>query len=124
MYAIRSYYDGTQYRLVVTDNNGCSVTSDPATLSVNEITGITNSSNSPLITNVVLCYGASFSYQVSTSGETPVSYQWKKFVSVGNWENVVDGGVISGATTPTLTFTNGTSAESGEYKVTVTFPFV
>lgn len=109
--------DGTQYRVVITNTDNSSVTSDPAILTVNEITGIT-----PTSTNVTICQGRNSSYQVTTSYPiNVVSYQWKKKDSQGLWVNVTDGGAISGATTNHLVFTGATPSESGKYKVTVVF---
>ena len=109
--------DGTQYQVVITDINNCTVTSNPATLTVNEITGI-----SPSATNVTICQGGNYSYLVTTSYPLNVlSYQWKKWITPGLWVNVTDGGAVSGSTTANLVFTNATPAESGQYKVTVVF---
>lgn len=110
---------GTQYQVVVTNSDGCSVTSSAATLLVNEITGI-----SPTDTNVVKCYGTNYSYTVSTSTPPPgsvISYQWKSSVASGVWNNVVNGVHFSGATTATLNILNGTPAQSADYKVQVIF---
>ncbi|MCG6190126.1 HYR domain-containing protein, partial [Maribellus maritimus] len=113
--------DGTEYRAIISDE--CeTLISDVATLSVNEITGLDPSYSDGSITDITICEGENFSYTVTTSGETPVSYQWKKFISTNNWGNVTNNGIISGSNSATLTFTNATPAESGEYKVTVTFP--
>ena len=109
--------DGTQYQVVITDNNNCTITSNPATLNVNEITGIT-----PISTNVTICQGGNYSYLVTTSyPSNVVSYQWKRWNNPGQWDPITDGGAISGATTANLVFTNATPAESGQYKVTVVF---
>ena len=116
--------DGTEYRVVIVNsaNTACSLTSDPATLFVNRITDIIPSDSNPLITSVIICDGSNFSYQATTNyPANEISYQWKKFVSVGIWNDVVDGGAISGATTDLLTFTGATSAESGSYRVTIVF---
>jgi hypothetical protein len=108
--------DGTQYRVIVT-SSGCSVTSTPATLSVNEITGI-----SPISTNVTQCYGTNYSYTVSTSyPANVVTYQWKSSIASGPWNDVVDGVHFSGAQTASLNIINGTPAESAEYRVYITF---
>ncbi len=114
--------DGAQYQVMVSD--GCSmVASTPVPLTVNRITGIIASETTPSESNVTICGEDNFSYTVTTSGTTPVSYQWKKYNnSLGTWEDILDGGVISGATTNQLTFTAATTAESGEYLVVVTFP--
>lgn len=113
--------DGTQYRVVVWNSTG-SVTSDAATLTINEITDVLPSVSIPLKTNVIRCDSSNFSYRVTTSyPSNVVSYQWKKWVSTGIWADVPDGGAISGATTDQLVFTGATPSESGEYKVTVVF---
>ncbi|QBN19142.1 HYR domain-containing protein [Flavobacterium nackdongense] len=110
---------GTQYQVIITNSNGCSITSSVATLLVNEVTGI-----SPSATNVTQCYGTNYSYTVSTSAPPPgsvVSYQWKSSVASGVWNPVVDGVHYSGATTATLNILNGTPAQSAAYKVQVIF---
>ena len=112
--------DKTEYRVIISD--GCeTVTSDPATLFVNELTGVDPSYSDGSIADITICEGENFSYTVTTSGATPVGYQWKKY-SPGNWDNVTNGGVISGAQSEELIFTGATPSESGKYKVTVTFP--
>ncbi|MCX6322560.1 MAG: hypothetical protein NTX93_12290, partial [Bacteroidia bacterium] len=108
--------DGTKYQVVVSNAN-CSVTSNPATLTVNEITDI-----KPVSTDVTKCYGNNYSYTVTTSYPSNViSYQWKKSVSPGVWVIVTDGGSILGATTNQLNIAGGTPSESGEYRVYITF---
>ncbi|WP_304199868.1 HYR domain-containing protein [Flavobacterium alvei] len=109
--------DGTLFQVIVSNSSGCSVTSSPATLSVNEITGV-----SPLASTVTQCYGTDYSYTVSTSyPANVVSYQWKSSVVSGVWNNVADGTHFSGANTATLNIINGTPSESAEYKVQVIF---
>lgn len=108
--------NGTQYRVIITDPNGCIVTSTPAILTVNEITSIT-----PGNTSTVLCESGSFSFTVATSGNAPTSYQWKKNgVSLTN--GTVNGVITNGATSSTLTITNSSPSETGSYQVTVVFP--
>ena len=109
--------DGTQYRVIITNSDNCSITSSIATLYVNEITGI-----NPISTNVTICQGQNYSYQVTTNHPSNVvSYQWKKWNNPGQWDYVIDGGPISGSTTDHLVFTGATPSESGKYKVTVVF---
>ena len=108
--------NGTQYQVVVS-NGACSVKSSVATLSVNEITGV-----SPTATTVTQCYGTNYSYTASTSYPSNiVSYQWKSSVASGVWNDVVNGAHFSGATTATLNIINGTPTESAEYRVYITF---
>ena len=110
------YPDGTQFQVIVANAN-CSVLSNAVTLSVNTITDI-----SPMATNVTLCYGANYTYTVtSTYPANVVSYQWKKSVASGIWDNVINDGVYSGANTASLTITAGTPTESAEYRVYITF---
>ena len=109
--------NGAQFQVVVSNSNGCSVTSAATTLSVNEIIDIL-----PKATTVTQCYGTNYSYMVSTSyPANVVSYQWKSSVVSGVWNDVVNGTHFSGATTATLNIINGTPAESGEYRVYITF---
>jgi hypothetical protein len=111
---------GSRYRVIVSDING-SATSTDALLTVNEITDIIPSVASPAKTNVILCQGAGFSFTVMTSGTPPVACQWKKYLSPGVWVNLTDNSVISGSQSAVLSFTGATPAESGLYKVNITF---
>lgn len=106
--------DQTEYRVTVTDDCGNSVTSDIATVSVNRITNV------DLVLQEI-CEGFGTSFTVTTSGSTPILYQWRKRNASGNWVNVNDGGAYSGATTATLTINGATPAESGEYSARAQF---
>ena len=113
-WATQASPDRTQYRVTVTDDCGNSVTSDIATLSVNRITNVE-------LVLADICQGFGTSFTVTTSGSTPILYQWRKRNALGNWANVNDGGAYSGATTATLTISNATPAESGEYSARAQF---
>jgi hypothetical protein len=107
--------NGTQYQVVVS-NGTCDISSSIATLTVNGITNITSG------TVLTMCYGSNHFYTVTTSNPSNVvSYQWKKSVASGTWNNIVDGTHYSGATTATLNIINGTPNESAEYRVYITF---
>ncbi|MEO8255325.1 MAG: T9SS sorting signal type C domain-containing protein, partial [Flavobacterium sp.] len=109
------YPHGTQFRVIVS-NGSSSVTSDIATLTVNEITDLSGG------TNVTQCYGTNYFYTVTTTyPENLVSFRWRKSVASGVWNEISDGGAYSGTNTATLKITGGTPAESGEYRVYVTF---
>ena len=101
--------DLTQYKVIITDACG-NITSNAATLRVNDITGIT-----PVTVNTQICEGGSASYTVTTS-IVPLSYQWLK-----DGVPLANGSVYSGATSATLTITNATTSQSGSYQVQVTF---
>ena len=105
--------DGTEYQVIVTDDCG-SVTSAPALLNINTITDIT-----PDNTNTTICSGGSIIYSVTTQG-TVVSYQWLKQNGT-NWDPISDGINYSGTTTSQLSISNATPAQSGSYRVSVTF---
>ncbi|MDQ6608364.1 MAG: hypothetical protein M3Y85_00890, partial [Bacteroidota bacterium] len=108
--------NGTRYQLIITDANGCSVTSDIVTLTVNEIVDITPS-------NITICKGGTISFTLTTSGTTPVSYQWlRNDIPISN--GVVNGVTTTGATSSVITITNATTAESGAYKVVIIFNLV
>ena len=105
---------GAEYRVVVTDAGGTSVTSNPATLTVNRVLTML-----PADMTTTICEGEDATFSATTEGETPISYRWKKYPG---GTDVYDGGSISGATTTTLTFTNATPSDAGEYRLSVTFP--
>jgi hypothetical protein len=109
------YPHGTQFQVIVSDGVS-SITSDIATLTVNEITNVTGG------TNVTQCFGTNYSYTVTTSyPANVVSYRWKKSVASNVWYEISDGAIYSGTDTSTLTITGGTPAESGEYRAYITF---
>ena len=59
--------------------------------------------------------GTSATFNVTADGTGPLAYQWRK-----NNLNLSDGANLSGATTPTLTFTNMALADAGNYAVVIT----
>ena len=105
---------GTLYRVVVSDAAGFVLTSNPATMTVNRVLTMT-----PANVTTTICEGGTATFSATTQGETPSSYQWKKYPG---GSNVIDGGSISGATTTALTFTNAKLTDAGEYKLQVLFP--
>jgi hypothetical protein len=52
-------------------------------------------------------------------GTPPITYQWQHSIN-GTFENVANGGNISGATTATLTITAATEAQGGDYRLIAT----
>ena len=104
--------DGTEYRVVITDDCG-ELISDPALLSINAVTGLSGS------VNFTICDGDGTSYEVTTEGSV-VGYQWS-FNDGTGWVPISDGGAFSGTTTRLLTISDATSAETGAYRVSVTF---
>jgi hypothetical protein len=97
--------DAGSYDVVVT-NIGGSTPSPSATLTVVVPPSITNA---PVSQTVVS--GRSVSFQVSASGGSPLSYQWR-----------VGGANITGATNTTLNLIRVLAGQSGNYDVVVTNP--
>lgn len=64
---------------------------------------------------VTLCAGSNTTFQVSASGEGPLTYQWRR-----NGSNIADGGVFTGTNTPTLTINGVQTANAGTYTCVVT----
>ena len=107
--------NGTEYQVVITD--ACqTLTSDVVLLTVNSITDITPTDENSIICNI----GGSITYAVSTQGSPPAGYQWLK-QNGASWDPIAEGGSYSGTTTSQLTISNATNAQSGSYRVTVTF---
>ncbi|MFO1478198.1 MAG: LamG-like jellyroll fold domain-containing protein [Verrucomicrobiota bacterium] len=66
-------------------------------------------------TNQTAIAGSNASFAVSASGSPPLSYRWLK-----NGFEVLDGGAISGATTPQLILSGVQDQDAGTYSVLVT----
>ncbi len=102
--------DAGTYRLQVQGTCGTVFTVD-VTLTV--IPTITISAQPQ---NKTAAKGSNVTFSVTASGGT-LTYRWQK-----NSVNLTDGGKISGSTLPTLTITNVTSLEAGNYRVVITNP--
>ncbi|MBS4043359.1 MAG: HYR domain-containing protein, partial [Chitinophagaceae bacterium] len=105
----------TNYTLTsVTDANNCVRTSDftnaNASITVNTAPSITTQPITPAAT----CSGSGTQNLSVVATGTNLTYQWRR-----NNVNLIDGSVISGATTSTLTLTNPTTADAGNYDVVV-----
>ncbi len=89
-------------------------TSTTATIPVTVNTPVTGLTVSPATRAV--CLGGSTTFTASTTGGSPVAYQWQRSTDAGaTWTN------ITGATSATLTVSNVTSAMTGyRYRVTTT----
>jgi hypothetical protein len=111
--------NGTMYQVLVSDQNEV-VTSSIAYLTVNQITGI-----SPVgIANFTLNQGVDLQLKVLTSGNSAISYQWIKKFGTNDWRDVLDDSVISGSQSEQLSFMLISVADSGIYKIRVTFPTI
>ena len=107
--------DAGNYTVSVTNSAG-TATSDIAILTL----GVSGGPVAPpvIVTNpssLSLSTGATASFTVAASSTVPLTYQWLK-----DGGTLLDGGAVSGATTPTLTVTGVTSADIGSYTCVVT----
>ncbi|MBD3583989.1 hypothetical protein HC229_15855 [Flavobacterium sp. D33] len=101
----------TLYHVVVSGISPCNpVTSDMATLIVNEAPSITTQ---PLATQSV-CDGGTVSFSVAADGGD-LTYQW-----FNGSTPLANAGNISGANTPTLTINPATMASASNYHVVIT----
>lgn len=98
--------DAGNYKVVVTDTYGKSVTSNTVAVTVNERAELTIV-NHPA--DEVLNEGESTTLSVYAEGEAPLTYQWYK-----------DGVAIEGATEASFSLSNVTAEDAGSYKVVVT----
>lgn len=111
--------DGTLYQVTVSDQIN-QVTSVIASLTVNQISGI-----SPVgVATYTLNQGENLWLKVLTSGNTPLAYQWIKKFGPNDWRNLSDNATISGSQGEQLNFTKIAVADSGTYKIRVSFPTI
>ena len=101
--------DAGTYFVVVQNGLGASVTSSNALLLPSDPS---ISMQPQSITNI---YGSTATFQVTSSGTEPFSYQWHEV----NFGDLNDGGNISGSHTNVLTISNVSSFDAGTYSVTV-----
>ncbi len=105
--------DAGNYRVIVHSNCGVDATSSVAILTVNPATGI---STQPV--SLTQCANTTANFTVTASGTAPITYQWQKFTA-GIWNNLANGGDISGATTNALQINNIDNTDAGDYRVIV-----
>ncbi|MEI7420732.1 MAG: immunoglobulin domain-containing protein [Prolixibacteraceae bacterium] len=111
--------DCTLYQVSVTDAE-VEITSTPALLTVNQITGI-----SPVgVASYRLNQGENLWLKVLTSGNSPSGFQWIRKSGFSNWPDVKDGISILGSQDAQLNFTEISPCDSGIYKIRVTFPTI
>lgn len=89
---------------------GC--TGVPATATVN-ILALPAITTQPTPATQTICPGYNVSYSVVATG-AGITYQWRR-----NGTNLVNGGRIAGATSPTLTITNVVAGDAGTYDVVI-----
>ena len=110
-------YNTYQYRCVLT--GACPpINSNAAVLTVNALPAVTAQPSASTI-----CAASNTTFSISASG-AGISYQWQVSTAggcAGPWVNIANGGVYSGATTPTLTLTAASAAMNGYgYRCVVT----
>lgn len=100
-----SALDEAAYTCLLIAGCGSDVTTNPADLSLSTAPVILSQSSSQLI-----CVGQPLSLTLTVSNPTGVFYQWQK-----NGVDVVDGGVVSGAKSSTLTISSIADTDAGDY---------
>jgi subtilisin-like proprotein convertase family protein len=91
---------------------GIPCTSPPTTVTVN--VGQSTTITSQPVNATVCSTGGVAAFSVTAAGAGPFTYQWQ-VGSNGPWSNITNGGIYSGATTPTLTITNPPAGMNGYY---------
>ena len=86
-------------------------TSPPTTVIVN-VGQSTTITSQPV--NRTVCSNGLATFSVAAAGAGPFTYHWQES-SNGPWNNITDGGVYSGATTPTLTINAPPVSMNGYY---------
>ena len=64
------------------------------------------------------CEGASASFTTAASGTTNITHQWQKY-NGSVFVDLVNNSTFSGVTSPTLTISNVSSAEAGQYQCVI-----
>jgi len=109
-FATTTAYNGLQFRVVVTDGNGLTATSNTATLSVGP--AITSQP-----TNQTVAVGSTATFSVTANGVGTLTYAWQ-YLSGSTWKPF---GAGTGYNTATLTTFATTSAYNGlQFRVVVT----
>jgi alpha-tubulin suppressor-like RCC1 family protein len=93
------------YTVLITNSVG-SVTSAPATLTVNPAGVAPSITTQPISQSVTA--GKSVTLSVVATGTSPLTYEWRK-----------DGTVITGVTSASLTFSSAAASDAGSYSVVV-----
>jgi len=105
--------DAGNYRCVVTASCG-SAPSNPAVLSVRPLTTITQSPQSQSV-----CPGGTIAFSVAAAGDGTLAYQWQKY-NGSVWNNLTNGGRITGATAATMVLSGVLAEDVGDYRCVVT----
>jgi hypothetical protein len=100
---------------VVLQNDGGSVTSAPASLTVAASCTVPAITQQPA--NQSLAVGTTAAFAVTANGPGPLNYQWRK-----NGNTLFNGGNISGAISPTLTIAALSLSDRANYDVVVSNP--
>ncbi|MFQ5430000.1 MAG: immunoglobulin domain-containing protein, partial [Phycisphaerae bacterium] len=100
------------YRCVISGDCGTPVATDPAVLVLEDVVTLDAQP-----ADVVVCPGGVATFHVIASGTAP-SYQWQ-FNGGAAFENLTDGGTISGASSDTLSIIHVDASAAGLYRCVV-----
>jgi gliding motility-associated-like protein len=101
------------YEAWAIDENGCSKQLSDAVVGTIPATAITSQPS-----NSTVCEGTLATFTVSAEGGNNLTYQWQSDAS-GTWQDLVNGGDISGANSPQLNIDNADSNDEANYQVIV-----
>lgn len=111
--------DSTFYQVSISDTE-IELTSTTVLLTVNQITGIV-----PIgVATYTLNQGENLWLSVQAHGNSPTGFQWIRKTGPSNWQDVAESGSVSGSHQAQLNFTKISVADSGIYKIRVTFPTI
>ena len=105
--------DQAKYRCEISNGFGSPIYSNEALLTVYYQAEVTSHPSSYTKNET-----ESVTFSVSAIGRTTPAYQWQKWV--GSWENLSNGGRISGATSSSLTITNIEASDDTSYQCVLT----
>ncbi|HLP77881.1 MAG TPA: immunoglobulin domain-containing protein, partial [Candidatus Paceibacterota bacterium] len=109
-FAVNSY----QYRVIVTNALNATITSAPATLTVNAASAPFIVSDTAPATAVSRYQGGTITFTAAFDGNHPMTYQWQLDGNTGTFTN------IPGANSATLTITNLQYTQAGNYRLAAT----
>ena len=104
--------DEANYQVIVSSDCGPSVTSAPVSLAVNDATVINTQPSDQQV-----CEGTDATFTVDAGG-TSLNYQWQSNAG-GSWQDLINGGDISGVNTNTLTITTAEESDEAGYRCVI-----
>jgi hypothetical protein len=106
-----SAMSGYRYRVVVSGTCAPAATSTAAALTVIDAVAIAPSGQPK---DSTVCETGNAAFTINATSSQIINYQWQVSTNAGSsWNNITNGGVYAGATTPTLSLSGVISAMNG-----------